>query len=400
MLLKTLMSRRKFFKYASLLLASFFLVNQLKLLHIYQAKALPNKHQENQLYDWVILYWMPYDNNLSRFEMPIIEMLAKAVKDDNIFVLVQSDFPGDKQLSRRIIKKDSIDVQQVDTGDSANEQVFAQYLDWARSQFKAKKWAIVFLGHGGSLDEISPDENPQPGFSTDIKWMSYKNLQNVIYRFNQRVNNSLELLFFQNCFKGTIETHYTFQDVSKYTLSSQLLLGAPNYYYESLFEFLGKHPQIDGGLLAAKIMEFERDDMYNSYTVTNNGYIKQLPKVLNPLIDAIAASKPTKVQLNELNINLYANEQFVDIIELFKKITIPSPQTQKLYQSFVDFLQTKIIYKYKGGGSLYPASDRTTNLCGLNIWLPLNQKQLEKYGYLQIFTDVKLIKLYNAVLFS
>ncbi len=313
--------------------------------------------------------------------------------------MVQSDFPGEKQLSRRVIKKDSVDVQLVNTGDSADEQIFAEYLDWARSQFKAKKWAIVFLGHGGSLDEISPDNNHQPGLTTSIKWMSYKNLKNVIYQFNQRVNNRLELLFFQNCYKGTIETHYTFQDVSKYTLSSQLLLGAPNFYYELLFEFLGKHPQIDGGQLAAKIMEFERDDMYNSYTVTNNSYIKQLPKVLNPLIDAIAADKPNKVQLNELNIRPYMNEQFVDIIELFQKICISSPQTQKLYQSFADFIQTKIIYKYKGGGSLYPAFDRPTNLCGLNIWLPLDQKQLEKYGYLQVFTDVKLIKLYNAVLF-
>lgn len=397
MLLNYLLGRRKFFKHTSSFLASFLIVNYLTP---YLAKALPIKHQGKQkLYDWIILYWMPYDNNLSRFGLPIIKMLAKGVKDDNILVLVQSDFYGDKQLSRRVIKKDSVDVQLVDTGDSADEKVFAEYLDWAQSQFKAKKWAVVFLGHGGSLDEISPDNNPQPGLTTSIKWMNYKNLKNIIYEFNKRVSNNLELLFFQNCYKGTLETHYTFQDVSKYILSSQLLLGAPNSYYESLLNFLGKHPQIDGGQLATKIMEFESDDMYNSYTVTNNSYIKQLPEVLNPLIDAIIASKPNAVTLNKFQVRSYRSEQFFDIIELFKKISSSSPQTQKLYQNFADFLQNKIIFKYKDGGTYYGILDRQKNFCGINIWLPYDEKQLEKYSYLQVYTDIKLVELYKAVLF-
>lgn len=399
-LLKPLVSRRKFLKHTPSLLASLLLVNKLILQPTSQAKALLSEHQgKDKLYDWIILYWMPYDNNLSGFGLPIIKMLAKGVKDDNILVLVQSDFSFDKQLSRRVIKKDSVDVQLVDTGDSASEKVFAEYLSWAQSQFKGKKWAVVFLGHGGHLDEISPDDNPQPGLTTNTKWMDYKKLKNVIYEFNQKVNNNLELLFFQNCYKGTLETHYTFQDVSKYTLSSQLLLGAPNSYYESLLNFLGKHPQIDGGQLANKIMEFESDDMYNSYTVTNNSYIKQLPKVLNPLIDAIIASKPSVVKLNKFQVRSYMEEQFVDIIELFQKISSSSPQTQKLYQNFADFLQKKIIYRYKDGGTYYGILDRPKNFFGINIWLPYDLKQLEKYSYLQVYTDIKLLELYKAVLF-
>lgn len=397
MLLNSLLGRRKFFKQTSSFLTSFLFVNYLTP---YLAKALPSEHQGKQkLYDWIVLYWMPYDNNLSKFGLPIINMLSKGVKDDNILVLVQSDFYGDKQLSRRVIKKDSVDVQLLNTGNSADEKVFAEYLDWAQSQFKGKKWAVVFLGHGGNLDEISPDDNPQPGLSKSTKWMSYKNLKNIIYKFNKRVSDNLELLFFQNCYKGTLETHYTFQDVSKYTLSSQLLLGAPNSYYESLLNFLGKHPQIDGGQLATKIMEFESDDMYNSYTVTNNSYIKQLPTVLNPLIDAIIASKPNVVKLNKFQVRSYMEEQFVDIIELFQKISSSSPQTQKLYQNFANFFQKKIIYRYKDGGTYYGILDRPKNFCGINIWLPYDQKQLEKYSYLQVYTDIKLLELYKTELF-
>ncbi|MCU0518846.1 MAG: clostripain family protease, partial [Oscillatoria sp. Prado101] len=126
---------------------------------------------EKQRYDWIILYWMPYDNDLWRFGKPILDMLAKGVRSENILVTVESDFWGDKNLSRRAISKDRVGVEQLKTANSASEEVFAEYLNWANSRFAADKWAIVFLGHGGRLDEISPDENTGT-IQLKTKWMN------------------------------------------------------------------------------------------------------------------------------------------------------------------------------------------------------------------------------------
>ncbi|HLO51531.1 MAG TPA: clostripain-related cysteine peptidase, partial [Kamptonema sp.] len=223
------MKRRKFIHYGALANASF--LGNLALINCQPSAALFSREKMNnkQHYDWIILYWMPYDNDLSPFGSPILQMLTKGVQSDNILVVVQSDFLGANNLSRSIIAKDKFEVQQLNTANSASEEVFAEYLNWANSQFVSNNWVITFLGHGGHLDEISPDINTGT-VQLETQWMNIKKLSDEIGKFNKKINTRVELLFFQNCNKGTIEAHYTFRDVANYTLSSQRLLGAPNYY--------------------------------------------------------------------------------------------------------------------------------------------------------------------------
>ena len=394
------MNRRKFIHYGGLGSASF-LVNL----------AIPNQKPSNaflsksinrtQVYDWIFLYWMPYDNNLSDFGKPILQMLTKGVKTANILVVVQSDFSGAKRLSRNIITEGNIDVQELKTADSSSERVFAEYLDWAKSRFQAKKWAIVFLGHGGCLDQISPDEHPDVGLRTETKWMNIKKLSDITSNFNREVDKRVELMFFQNCNKGTLEVHYAFRDTAKYTLSSQLLLGAPNYYYKPLFEFLGSQPEVHGGQLAEKIMEFEPNNMYHSYTATNNLALTELPEKINPLINSIISSNPKKVKSSELEIYHYMDEPFVDVVSFFKEITNHRDTTQqKKYSDFIDFFNQSIIFSLKQNGTLLEPIRRRKKLSGLGLFLPTSKNKLDKYVYLQVFSDLRLVELFDAILFN
>ena len=342
---------------------------------------------------------MPYDNNLSGFGVPILQMIKKGVQSENILALVESDFSGEKQLSRHIIDQGNIDTQKLETANSADEEVFAEYLNWAKSQFEAKKWAIVFLGHGGCLDEISPDEHPEVGASSETKWMNIKKLSDVIGNFNREVNNRVELVFFQNCNKGTIETHYTFRDTAKYTLSSQKRLGAPNYYYEPLFQFLGRYPEVHGGQVAEKIMEFESRDMYYSYTATNNDALRDLPAKINPLIDSFITNN-ISFSKSELKIYSYMNEQYVDFIHFFKVITKQSSTAQEQYQKLFEFFNKSIIYKIQQNGTLMGSISKRNSLSGLGMFLPSNRQELEKYSYLQVYSELRLTKIFDTILFN
>lgn len=410
------MRRRKFIKYGALGSASFF-INLDLLTHEQTSTALSTNMFNKQNYDWVFLYWMPYDNDLSVFVQPIIQMLKRGVQSDNILVGVESDFSGATRLSRSIIRKDKIDVQHLETANSSNEEVFAEYLNWASSQFQAKRWAIVFLGHGGRLLEISPEEHPDTGSFSETKWMNLQKLSDVIVKFNRAVDNRVELIFFQNCNKGNLEVHYTFRDAAKYTLSSQLILGAPNYYYESLLQYLGERPNIDGGQLAEKIMEFERKDMYHTLTATKNRYFHNLPEKVNPIIEAILASdiKSTRAFINsilkteldrkrksEIEFYSYSNEKFVDLVEFLQKITQKSGASQDKYKDFVDFFNTSIIHKVQQTGELISLRirPRYQNYSGLGLFLPTSRQELEAYRYLQIYSDLKLVNLFEAILFN
>lgn len=392
------MNRRKLIQYGALssasLLANMALLTQ-KPMVAFSSKNMSNK----RIYDWIFLYWMPYDNNLSRFGIPILQMIKRGVKSENILALVESDFSGAEQLSRHLITQGNINTQKLETANSADEEVFAEYLNWAKSQFDAKKWAIVFLGHGGCLDEISPDEHPEIGANSDTKWMNIKKLSDVLVNFNREVNNRVELVFFQNCNKGTIETHYTFRDTAKYTLSSQKQLGAPNYYYEPLFQFLGRHPEVNGGQVAAKIIEFEPRHMYYSYTATNNDAIRNLPTKVNPLIDSILSANIKYFPKNELKTYGYMDEQYVDVISFFQTLTKQASAAQEKYNEFVSFFNNSIIYKLQQNGTLLGSRSKHKSLCGLSILLP-NKRELEKYRYLQVYSDLKLAQLFDAILFD
>lgn len=391
------MERKKFIQYSALSSASF--LANISITHLHTSKAMGAESTSNKpLYDWILLYWMPYDNNLSQFGKPILDMLAKGVQSDNILVLVQSKLWGDKNLSRHIISQGNINAKKLESTNSASEEVFAEYLNWAQSQYQAKKWAIAILGHGGTLDKISPDDHPNSGSNTETQWMNIQKMSSALAHFNQQVNNRVELFFFQNCNKGTLEATYTLRDTAKYTLSSQFLLGAPNYYYEPLLGFLGQNPDIDGGQLAEKIMEFEPKNMYQSYTAINNQAFQQLPAKINPLIDAVLAANLQAINISNLETYDYMEERFVDLVALLQTITEQSGAHRQRYDEFIEFFNNSLIYKVKKEGTLIEASRKYQQFSGLGVFLPQTRKDLDPYRYLQIFSDLKLVELFDLIL--
>lgn len=368
-------------------------------------------------YDWVLLYWMPYDNNLSRFGQPILQMLSKGVKSDKVLVVVQSDFSGAAQVYRSIISQGKVDTQYLETADSSSAEVLSEYLTWAQSQFQARRWAIVFLGHSGTLMEISPDEHPTSPLIPEIRWMNLHKINQVIFNFNRSVKGNLELLFFQNCNKGNIEVHHTFQNTAKYTLSSQLQLGAPNYYYEQLLSQLSDYPDIDGSQLAKKIMDYERRDMYHSLTLTNNHYFRYFAEKVNVVIDSILQADivPVKVFIssilgsevnfsNNTNVVVYhsSGETFIDFANFLLTLTQLSGASQSACNDLLLFLNNFLIQRVQQNGELLNSRIRQKykNLSGLGLFLPRNRQKLEKYLYLSVYSDLKLVELFNAVVFE
>lgn len=382
------MKRRRLIKYGLLGSTSlFFNLSQTQ-------KKLIAQMGEKQHYDWVFLYWMPYDNNLSPFGKPILNMIGEGVRNNNLLVAVQMDLWNATQLSRIVMTESQTTTQEISTNQSASVQVFADYLDWAKESFEAKNWAIIFLGHGGHLDEVSPDVHLGED-GTETQWMNIQEIKNEIARFNQHIGKPIEFFFFQNCNKGTLEVHHTFREVANYTLASQVLLGAPNYYYKSLFQFLGHSPNLNGIQLARKIQEFEREDMYSSYTVTDNSRFLNLATVLNRLIDAILFANWQAVDVSIIPSYSYMDEQYVDLGQFFQVLTEQSGAEVDKFNDFVNFMRDLSIY--------LPNPDIEFDVLsplGLGLLLPSTPAQLEKYNYLDIYSEVKLNQLFEAILFD
>ena len=356
-----------------------------------QLPPAQNSPTRKQSYDWLFLYWMPYDNDLSRFGDEILAMMVQGLQSDNILAVVEADLHATARLSRHIITNGKIKTQALETTNSANEANFADYLHWANATFEARKWAIVFLGHGGELDRISPDEHAIQA-QNKTQWMNIKTLSDIVTRFNPKIGHRVELLFFQNCNKGTIEVHYTLRHAARYTLSSQKILGAPNYYYQPLFQFLSRHPHLDGAQLAGKIREFERSDMYSSYTVTQNRYFADIQPQISAIVDSILKSDLKKIDLSKLKQYDYWGEQYVDLVEFLTTIAEQANLQQKTDERLARLLNRVLVHLPN------PNIDEK-DLSGLGLFLPSSQDELEKYRYLPVYSDLKLGRLFEAILF-
>ncbi|NER35763.1 MAG: hypothetical protein F6J93_17530 [Oscillatoria sp. SIO1A7] len=392
------MKRRKLIEYG--LLGGTALAGQMVLSNLEAAKAVRLPARNQKRFDWIFVYWMPYDNNLSRYGNPILKMIEKGVKSENILVLVQADFSNTDKMSRWIFAKDRVSREEVNSANSAREEEFAEYLDWARSQFEAEKWAIAFLGHGGTLDRISPDDRPRGSLAVaaETQWMNIHKLSSIIESFNRQINNRVELFFFQNCNKGTIEEHYTLREAAKYTLSSQDTLGAPNYYYESLFQVLGSNPYLNGGELAEKIIEFDDLDMYWIYTVTENRYFADLPEKINPVIESILKANVEAIKLEALNPYSYSGDKYVDSVDFLQTLTEQSGADRQKCQEAIAFLTNRVLYRVKKDGKLFNIPYPNGQASGLGLFLPKSKKELEKYRYLPVFSDLYLPELFEVIL--
>jgi Clostripain family len=366
------------------------------------ASAMNSKpSQAKSHHKWVVLYWMPYDNNLSPFGEPIVEMLTRGTQNSEVVVIVQSDYYGDPKMRRRKLVNKTLNEIDIEGEDSSDASTFSAYLDWANQTFEAEHWAVIVVGHGGKINEISPDDHRST--EQPRTWMRVDQFANAVSNFNRDTDERVELLFFQNCNKATLEVMYEARNCARYTLASQLNLGAPNYYYEGFLNRL-KESSIDGREAAIAIMDSEQANMYHTLTLVDNQAVKCIPEKLSQLLQPILSSRVSLVRQSEFPTYHYSGEQNCDALVLLGYLSRVSSQSSNEFAEFAEFLRSSVIAYYKTGGELYghhPLRDSNMEkLCGLGLYLPETEQATSRYSSLALYQGVDLVSLYKKILSS
>lgn len=375
-------------------------------------KVLAMKSQSKPSYSWIFLYWMPYDNDLSHLGNEIMSMLSSSIQTDNILIAVQADLAQQQTLSRTIISSEGTESYFLDSEDSADPENFATFLNWAAQSYQADNWVVAFMGHGGLLTQISPDYDVDRPESQRLRWMDINDIRDKILHFNQQTGKPLELFFFQNCNKSTLEACRIMSPVANYILASQDLLGSPSYHYKGVFQSLGNFPNINGKQLAHRIREFETPDMYIGYTVVD---CKRLPEVtiaLNALIDVMLQKDLESVDLTQLPRILYVGETYVDIVAFLSTM---SDQTHadpahlttliRLLEQVFEYLPNPDPLEFVTFESLFLTEQEAMDalhyldlLSGLSIYFPQNLEQLAQYADADVYEGLNFPALFNRLL--
>jgi hypothetical protein len=310
-------------------------------------------------YDWLLIYYMPYDNNLSPFAKGIIHHFFKSEISDNVCATLQVDLSGQGGMTRYSFNS-KVDSLNLKDEESTSTRALDEYLLWVSKTFKAKHYAIILLNHGGGLNEYGLDENGSLN-----EWMHIDDLANSIEKFTRLVKiRKVDLLFEQVCVRGTIENLYEFSKIAKYTLASQDLVPAPGYYYGKMFSGLGKGKINSGDKLAELIVNSEREDMYYSYTLIDNSKWDDWLQLLENYSEGLADSN-SQIRQDVLKIVFYEGDSYFDFISLINATSFTN-ETLHLASDIKTFTNDVLI-KHLYRNSKY---ERMNEYSGLSVCSP------------------------------
>lgn len=347
--------------------------------------------------DWTFVYYMSYDNNLEGCGRPILDMLGKGVTAPNVVVTCQADFTDEEGMRRYVLTKDGERVEQVPGEGSAEEETLREYLDWARRTHPAKKVALVFLDHGGRLGQMSNDDNP--GREGGQEWLEVEETSRVVADFRaavKREGGEVELLFLQQCGKGTLENYYAFRDSARVVMGSQTVVGAPNYYYTETLRWAAANPGGDGVALAEQIRQHEPPNMFTTYSAFRGAALEALPERLEPALAPLLARETVALPVGVRPcFDMPPDELMIDGFALLDALYDANGLDRAPLDAFTAWVREELLC----GHRVSPARTRTAGTwCGFSIYLPRSTRALRRYDHYAIYGATELDELVARLL--
>jgi len=354
------------------------------------------------VYEWVFVYYMSYDNDLSSYGEVILSDLKNGLSNPDVAVVVQADFIDSNGMKRiglyyadgKTNRKETI----LRSEDSADEAELRKYLKWVSKKWVAKNYCITFLDHGSSLNHMCLDRKPFGSRKKNRqfgsgKWLRASEAAKIIASFNQKTDRKVRLLFLQQCGRATIQNLYNFADAAEYTMASPLVVGAPNTYYTKTIAAVAQDPNITGEILAETIMR--EDEHYTLYTLISNEQLKRLPGKLAPVLKSFGRASALRKESPGLcrpescsHLFEYKSEKFYDLKSYFYALNSANNNIAgDELDSFFDWCQGSLIVSK---AVREPRSPVESTYCGLSIYVPSSPYAGTGYSFLPLHRQTDL----------
>jgi hypothetical protein len=342
--------------------------------------------------DWGVAYFCPYDNDLERAGPIILHRIRSGLASPRQAVALQADYTDAGGMRRFAITAQGITETRVASDDSADEDQAVAFLEWFVKTCPCRHYAFVFLNHGGTLDQLSRDDHP-PAPKAAPAWMSGRVLGEKLRRFKEQLRGRWELLFFQQCGRGSLENLYSFRGTADFVLCSPMNVGAPNTYYTALHKWLDAHPEGTGGQLAELIAAEDAD--YRMYSCVRGARLEELPKrlgqVLAPFTKPVALSAPVPPPA----VYTEADESTRDALAYFERLSTVNKTGAGEVAEFRKWVQEEFL-----SGVWYEkkAAEQTKRLCaGVSLFVPDDPDEARRYKDLDLYKKSALPELWTKL---
>jgi len=344
--------------------------------------------------EWLLIYYMSYDNNLEGCGPVILDGLQEGAKEGSLAVTVLADFRDRDGLRRIVLSPAGRQEQKLDTDNSASEGVLEEYVAWAAKTYPAKRYAVVFLDHGGELDDMSFDE--QPGEGVTKQWLSARKVGPLLKKFRDGVGGRVELVFLQQCGRGSIDNLYNFRGAGTAVMASQTTVGAPNTYYAPTLKWLARHPASSGVDLARRIME--DDEHYTNYVCVRGEALAELPKRIDPLVDVLMPKEGAERVAPRKQRACFGGrgsgaESNYDLLTWLDAAFEANERPKEELTKFSSWVREKLIahHQFREG------AERGRAWCGVSLLVPKTAALRERYKDYPLYQESRLDDLWNAM---
>lgn len=283
-------------------------------------------------YDWLVLYVMPYDNDLDRCAEPIREGLERGLRagagSDRVAIAVLEDRAERTGLRESLMTRARTERWTIDSEDSADPTQLAGFIERMRRRAPAKRQVIVLLDHGGAVDQIGLDERPSRTH-TGSRWLSAERTGDALRQWRTRDATEVPLLFLQQCGRGAIETLYALRGTADAIVASQTYVGSCNTYYEPFVQRLRRSATLSARELGWTIMHHDQD--YTTYSLYDGRALEEWPARATALARALGTSTAHEINVTDNSQRVRAlravnpsfisdHEEYLDLVDLARKL--------------------------------------------------------------------------------
>jgi len=339
-----------------------------------------SRAQEVESSEWLFIYYMPYDNDLSHYADTILSQLENAAHLPHVNVVIQLDDNKTTGIQRIRFANGKTIRDTIPSEKITSEAEFTDFLLWTSAHFAFEHSAIFFLDHGGRPNEIGQDLYPDSTFLTTTT------IRNGMQQFNKRNKQLVDLAYLQVCSKASLETLYEFSEDTRFTLASQTLLGAPNFYYSKMLTEVNANPQIDGKALAGIIARSEAPEMYSSLTCVDNSAFKTVRKAFVNYVRQVDKRDDLAFVKAPLSLT-YGNDRSWDLISFLEAINSKKEVEFAARQKLIDALQKELLVFVEQSPN---AIDE--GFSGISI-ATLSQQRLNDFSQMRFYKDFKIKRL-------
>ena len=325
------------------------------------------------------------------------EMMEVELPDNVQFIIEtggayswDNDFVDPDYLERYVYNSEGLEL--VDRQPLANmgkAETLADFLSFCKNNYPADKTMVIFWNHGGgSVSGVAFDEN----YSYDSLTLSemYEAFA-AVYPLSEE-NPPIDVVGFDACLMGSIDTAYAFSDIAHYMVASEEWEPGLGWYYTGWVKALANAPGMDGALLGKAICDSYMKDCERYWQEDETTLSVVDLSQIDPLLQAYeamgaealtyAAQDPTFFaefgRMAEISENYGGNTRdqgyanLVDLGHLAENCSRLLPKTSQAVQRA---LEKCVVYRVNG-----PYREYAT---GLSCYYSYNGDLEDFYGYLQ-----------------